>query len=170
MFKIRSYSNIVELAQPGVFALVHVRTGTMYITYSNNMLTSISSHISRAKIGTHECAPLNKQFKNLRLYVLEYCEYSNIRVRHAYWYNLYKALGHKLYNRVPPVQYKARVIVTKDFFVHVELINKNKDILILGVFDKISDANEFCTLVNSQVPIAPMYATNELTRKYVEVQ
>lgn len=168
MIKYKGYSNLVELAQPGVFALVHYRTKAMYIGYSNNMLVSISDHLSKAKTGTHECKELNKMFKNLRLYVIEYS--NSPKVRAAYWYKQYSSLGITLYNQRVPVNYKARIEVGSDYLVYVKIVTNRNDALVLGVFTTMAEAKQFYDIVASQEQIVPIYATNELTRKYVEEQ
>lgn len=168
MFKYKGYSNLVELNQPGVFALVHVRTKSMYISYSNNILKSVSEHLSHAKKGTHVNSNLNKQYKNLRLYIIEICDYSNCKYQCAYWYKYYKDQGYNLYNKRKPVQYRVAIeIDIRTYKVLVQLVNKRKERIVLGVFDKVQEAEQFALLVQSQEVIRPLYATNELTRLYV---
>lgn len=166
MKKINSYSNIVSLARPGIFAFVHYRTKSMYITYSNNMLTAISSHITQAQDGVHSNKSMNKYFKNLRLYVIEECDSSNLTVQHSYWWKQFEQQGYKFYNTRPPLQYKVRTVILVDYSVQVQLINKNREVLVLGVFDNIQEANTFQQLVQSLDPIRPLYYNNLLTKSY----
>lgn len=163
MIRYNGYSNLVDLNQPGVFALVHVRTKRMYLSYSNNMLTAVGDHLSKAKAGTHTNNNLNKQYSNLRLYIIEVCDSNTVRSQYAYWYKKLQP-G---YNLVPAPQYRTRIDVDKEYRILVKLVSRSYSAIVLGVFSKMSEAIEFRKLVDSQVHIVPIYCTNELTRTYV---
>lgn len=166
MIKYKSYSNLLELGQSGVFALVHYRTKAMYIGYSNDILISVSHHLAKARAGQHECKALNKQYKNLRLYVLEYS--NDPKIRCSYWYNYYSNLGYHLYNRRSPVKYKLRIEIGSNYLVYVKIVTSRNDSQVIGVFSTLDEATEFYNFVLTQEQLRPILADNELTRKYVE--
>jgi hypothetical protein len=165
MVLVSNYSNMKELSQSGVYAFVHHRTKSLYISYSNNILISVSKHISDMKQGIHSNKSLNKYYSNLKLYILEFCSPEDLRIRQSYYYDLYKSQGYKLYNQVPPVKYKTRIVIdpkTKTL-VRVDIVNSQNKSSTIGYFDNIHDAESFCKYINSLTPIRPVYATNELT-------
>lgn len=166
MIKYSGYSNLVTLNQSGVFALVHVRTKSMYLSYSNNILVAVGQHLSKASTGTHDNSFLNKHYSNLRLYIVELCDSNIVREQYSYWYNKLQPL----YNKVPPPQYRVRIEVDHKYQILVKLVSKSGKHLVIGVFDKMEDAKMFKAVVQSQEHIRPLYASNELTRKYMEVQ
>lgn len=166
MKKYTGYSNLVTLNQSGVFALVHVRTKSMYLSYSNNILTAVGQHLAKASTGTHDNSFLNKHYSNLRLYIVELCDSNIVKEQYAYWYHKLQPL----YNKVPPVQYRVRIEVDHLYRILVKLVTNSNKHLVIGVFDKMSDAKKFKAHVLEQEYIRVIYASNELTRKYIEVQ
>lgn len=163
MIKYTSYSNLLSLNQPGVFALVHVRTKSMYLSYSNNILTAVGHHLSKASTSTHDNSFLNKHYSNLRLYIIELCDSNIVKEQYAYWYHKLQPL----YNKVPPVQYKVRIEVDHLYRILVKLVTRSNKHLVIGVFDKMEDAKVFRDLVLVQEHIRPVYACNELTKNYI---
>lgn len=171
MKKYSSYSSMAELLQPGVFAFVHARTKAMYLTYSNNMLAAIGTHLQSAQESTHICPSMNKQFKNLRLYIIETCtSRDNAKEQFGYWYRELSKI-HKMYNRVPPTQYRVRVEIDNNAKrIFVKLVSNSNSQIVLGVFNKIEEAETFATVVRSQDYLRPIYSTNSLTISYLQEQ
>lgn len=167
MLKIK-LKDLTELNTPGVYALINNKDKRIFITQSNNILSSVSRNIAQIRDKSHSCRPLLRNLPNLELLVLEHeSSPKNRKIRLSYWMTIYKTKGYELYNPSTPVSYKVQARITSDYFVHVLLINKRNDKLVVGVFNTMSEAESFISQNYPNQSINNViYSSNDLTKSF----
>lgn len=162
------YRTLNDLSKPGIWAIVNERDRVVYLSQSNNILSSMSRNIDMIHDKSHPCRKLLRD-KSLLSFVLleELHTETNRKLRLNYWINHYRNKGYTLYRRHNgEVSYTPKVFVTKDYKIHVTLVNKRNDKLIVGVFDKMDDATQFITTYYSNTFYNITYSDNILTKEY----
>lgn len=160
--------NLIELSGSGIWAFVNDKDKRIFITHSNNILSSVSRNISQIQDKSHSCRKLLRDLPNLELVVLEKDLNSlDRKVKVGKWMDHYKAKGWTLYKDTHPVYYSIRTSVSKDYKVHVLLVNKRNDKIVVGIFPTIDLANEFVSInyPNNNIT-SVIYSQNDLTSSF----
>jgi len=160
--------NLTELTCSGIWAFVNDKDKRIFISHSNNILSSVSRNISEIKDKSHSCRKLLRDFPNLDLLVLE----ANVlphdrKIKVGKWMDHYRNKGWTLYKDNPPVSYSIRTAISKDYKVHILLVNKRNDKLVIGVFTTMDEATQFLSTnyPNNKVHNI-IYSDNSLTREF----
>lgn len=167
MIKLRG-SLIEILLESGIFGIVNNRNKSIYIGYSLSMLESINRNLSQIRDQVHTCVPHTTKVGNLQVLIIETCTKDQLKLKQSYWISEYRNKGYKIYNTRKPLTYRTRIVIDEDYKVLVQLVNLSKDSFVIGVFNKVQEAVDFTNEVKKNIPIIPIYATNELTVKYLE--
>lgn len=124
------YRNMLDLSIPGVYAYVQHSSRKVFISYSRNIIASVSRNIQEHKYLDYELVILDIDAKDLRLST------SN-------WIHDYRNKGYTILNERIPVQYKWIIDITKDFKVRTRLVNSRYKAIEEHYFDTIVLAQEF---------------------------
>jgi hypothetical protein len=160
--------NLTELTCSGIWAFVNTKDKRIFISHSNNILSSVSRNISEIKDKSHSCRKLLRDLPNLELLVLEADVLPQDRkIKVGKWMENYKNKGWTLYKDTPPVLYSIRTSISKDYKVHILLVNKRNDKLVVGVFTTMDEATQFLftNYPNNKVHNV-IYSDNSLTREF----
>lgn len=158
-----------ELSVSGVWGFVNHTDRCIFITHSNNILTSVSRNISQIEDKTHTCRRLLQDKSKLELVILDTnLSSKDRRIRVGDWMTYYRFNGYSLYRDSTVVSYKIRVVITKEYLIHVLLVNKRNDKIVIGVFNKMELANNFIqsTYPNNKVHKV-IYSENSLTKEFL---
>lgn len=156
-----------------VYALVHEGNKKVYISYSKNVVTSLARLLEDVKDKKSIYKHLIDDAPKLEFKVLDYINTTDdsldISLKLDYNIELYKQLGYTLYNDKYKLK-KLKVSIEVDesinrIFVRLKSQDRHKSIVV-GVFDKMWDAQEFACCFDSMSIVVPVYATNELSVKY----
>lgn len=156
---------LTQLNQPGVWAFVNDRDKIIYLSYSNNILSSVSRNVRELTDKTHSCRRMVRDRSNLRIQIIEpNCQKAKL----GYWVDYYRNSGYSLYrNNNGEVTYKVRTMITDEYLIHVMLVNKRNDKTVVGVFPNMEDANHFIQTYYQNNIHRIVYSDNPLTKQYL---
>jgi hypothetical protein len=160
---------LLKCSTPGIYALINDVDKKIDIRYSSNVSNSITTILTQIRKGIAHPTELEEDLSKLRLIVLELhpSNYQTILLHHAYWINKYKELGYTLYRKHIALQYKLKIYI-HHMIIHVSFENRNHDSILLGIFDNMEEANEFCRVYENETVLYPYYAINDLSKKYLQ--
>lgn len=155
-----------------IYALICEENMKVYISYSKNVVTSLGRLLSDLQDKKSIYKHLIEDAPKLKFKVLDSINIDDridIAVKIDHQVTLYKQLGYSLYNDKYKLQkFKVAIEVDDDLsriFVKLKSDNRTKSVVV-GVFDKMWDAEEFACCFDSMDIIKPVYATNEMSKKY----
>lgn len=157
---------LTDINKPGIWAFVNDIDRMVYLSYSNNILTSVSRNVRELTDKSHSSKSLVKDKSKLQIQIIEFnCDKAKL----TYWLDYYKTKGYSLYrNNNGEVVYKTRIAITTDFFVHVQLVNKRNDKIVVGVFSNMEEAKSFTQTYYSNKIHKIVYSDNSLTKEYIK--
>lgn len=156
-----------------IYALVCQENMKVYISYSKNVVTSLGRLLSDVQDKKCIYKHLIDDASKLEFKVLDSINISDtsldVALKLDHNITLYKQLGYSLYNDKYKLQ-KLKVAIEVDddlkrIFVRLKSQDRHKSIVV-GVFDKMWDAEEFACCFESMSIIKPIYATNTLSIEY----
>jgi hypothetical protein len=157
----------------GIYCLINESKKRVYISYSKDIITSLSRIVRDIRSKNVIYKQLIKDVRGLEFLLLEdiniYDSEIDVCTKLDYFITLYKQLGYELYNDKYKLQkFKVSLEVDlNDNLVYVKLVNKRYKKIVVGVFDKMYDAEEFATLFETMDIIKPIYSINNLTKSYI---
>jgi hypothetical protein len=164
------FNELLKLPQMCVWALINEEKKLVFVSYSRNFFFNIGRTIETLNDGSH-WASSDKE--NAKLIIIETInEENDLRVRARYWDEYFKKEGYKSYRKIKPINYRTRIETIKrasdnKLLLAVELISANyRNKLIVGVFDKIEDANKFIETHYKGTILKVVYSDNDLTKDY----
>jgi hypothetical protein len=155
--------SLSDLIGSGIFAIIDNRN--IFIGYSSNMLQAVSLQLESIKEGSHSY--ISSPISDIQVALIETTS-TDLKARQTYWCDHYTKEGYTVLNTKRLLRYRTRIRIDHNYNVLVELVSKNKQSQIVGVFAKVSEAKAFVTFLESNSPIVPITASNQLTRKYLE--
>lgn len=157
----------------GIYCLINHRNKRVYLKYSQNICMSLSRVLADIRSKNTIYKQLIKDVKKLQFLYLEDININeddlSLHLKLDFYVQKYMDLGYSLYNNKHKLaRFKVAIEVTEDLkSVHVVLTSRNrKKRIVVGVFDKMYDAEEFAASFDAMDVIRPIYAVNELSRKY----
>lgn len=160
------YTEIRTLVVPGIYSIEF--EGKVYIGLSKNVLKAFAEHIERIKKGSHDYIKCDAQ--NIETKLLEVESNSlNRKLKYNTWCEYYRNKGFTLVRDYTPIKFKVitRIKHSNSCKVVVELVATRNDKIVVGVFNKVSYAEEF---VNKYYPNGEVkkvvYCGNKETREY----
>ena len=152
-----------------IWALANPVDKKIFISYSNNILSSLSRNISEILDNSHSCRQLISDYNRLELMILETPVPSNqLKVKSGHYMDHYKDNGWSLYKANPPVKYTVKTLIAKDCKAHVVLVNKRNDKLVVGVFDTMHEADEFTSSAYPNNTVTTIiYSQNSLSKEFL---
>jgi hypothetical protein len=167
--------SLVQHTNKGVYIVINHDLKRCYIACSTNILGSIERLIRDFKTDK-KYGDLYKDYTtNLETFdiqiletIEEDCKSDYLRVRLAYWCKQYEDNGYTLYNAYKGLIYRVNTVVGQHNKIYVEVVGKADKRIVVGVFDKVYWADKFVQEKLSTFPIYPVYATNELTIKFLK--
>ena len=156
---------LMDMNKPGVWAFVNDRDRIVYLSYTNNILTAVSRNLKELNDKTHSCRRMIRDKSKLQIQIIESgCQKAKL----GYWVDFYRNRGYSLYrNNNGEVTYKTRVAVTSDYLIHVLLVNKRNDKIVVGVFSKMEEAKSFIQTHYPDKIHKIVYSDNPLTKEFL---
>lgn len=160
--------DLYKWCNPGVFKLQNDSTGEIELRHSVSMIRSLEAIISEIRAGRHQRFP---SLSNLSVEIVEVVDDYELRLlKYNYWYKELSKNSH-IINKNTGLEYKVTMDIVVAFTipkVFVRLKNRNHDSFIVGVFDKLQEAQEFYDRYYTNQPfINRIYAINDETLKYI---
>lgn len=168
-----------DAPKSAVFALYNPKKKKVFVTLARNYLKRISTLVTELNDGSFKDNEMCQDFQDLKLILLETSNHPNtaanqerFRLQMHYWQEYVEKLGLSHYGkRHIYVKYKPRITTGLNYegdqVVFVTLVSKRNDKTTIGVFDNAFDAQEFKKeYLDTQSYIYPVYALNDLTRRY----
>ena len=137
--------DLLDYSKPGIWGFVNEKDKRFFISHSNNILAAVSRNISQIQDKSHSCRKLIRDLPNIQFVLLAggASDTKTRKIRTMELIEAFVAKGYTPYTNKLIVSYKLRTVVTKDFKIHVMLVNKRNDKTVVGVFDKMDDATSF---------------------------
>lgn len=161
-----SVEKLLELSRIGLFGLINDIDKRVYVSYSTNIICSVSQIIESNKL-------LKDDVNKLRIITFDCPTYNkNIQKQYVMYYiNEYRNKGYTLYHKFNHIRYKVDIEIVKEL-AYVKLISSNnKNNVVVGVFDDIDKAKEFLSEFYSNSFVYPnAIAYNKLTKNYYKYQ
>lgn len=130
-----------------VYMLSNDDSKTIFISYTTNLCQSLGRLLGDIKSNSGEHKTLKDDIENVKLYILETnLETGQLKLRTAYWSNLYADRGYKFYKQMNLVNYTLETTIGyKEGKVHYfcYLVNKRKDKILIGMFSKKKEMSSF---------------------------
>lgn len=168
------FNTMYKLPRSGIYSLVNEKDKRVYISHSKDICTSISRLLRDIHSKNIVYKQMIKDAPKLQFNKLEninnYDTLVDIHTKLDYFIQGYKQRGYSLYNtKHKYLQLKVSIEVGEDLdVVYVKLISSLHKKIVVGVFEKMYEAEEFATLFETMDVVKPVYAINELTRKYIK--
>lgn len=164
-----NFAELLDTSCSGIWGLVNEADRKIYLSYSNNILSSISRNISDLKSRCHSCRDLNNDLSKLSIIIVERnTPSSQLKLSLSNWMDNYRNNNYGLYREFIPVSYKLRKVVSKDYLVHVLLVNSRNDKIVVGIFDKMDLADQFINTHYKDNITKVIYSDNQLTGNYIK--
>lgn len=167
------FNTMYKIPSKGIYCLINKTNKRIYIKHSFDICMSISRVLGDIRGKKSIYKQLIKDASKLQFLYLEDINIddsiTDIQVKMDHHVKDYLSQGYSLYNsKYKLVKFKVSIEVSEDLkLVYVKLCSRNKNTYItVGVFDKMYDAEEFAACFDAMDVIRPVYASNELTRKY----
>lgn len=154
-----------------IFGLICHKYKHIYISHSLDVCMSLSRVLKDVQDEISIYKQMIKEKKSLEFIVLDninkYDTDVDIHLKIQYFIKHYKHLGYSLYNDKHRLrEYKVKMEVSEDLkAMYVKLVCQSSKIIV-GVFDKLWDAEEFMTEFEKMDIIVPVYAINKLSKEY----
>lgn len=164
--------DLLSYSKPGIWVFINEKDKRFFISHSNNILAAVSRNISQIQDKSHSCRKLIRDLPNLNFIMLvqdtdESISPKNRKMRAQELTEAFIAKGYTSYTNRIIVSYKLRTVVTKDFKIHVLLVNKRNDKIVVGVFDKIDESSSFIqhNYPNNKIHKV-IYCQNSLSKEF----
>ena len=157
-----------NLPKTAVYGLINEKDKAIYLTHCRDVIVSLNRIMEGLRNGSNETGLLEDYRNNKLDIVILNTESDKLRqLQLIEWYkDEYRNKGYKLYNNHVYIRYTVTTEINGKF-VYVVLKNGAKSKTIVGVFKSIWEAKEF---INGSYPSKiyfPIYASNDLTKKYL---
>lgn len=170
------FQKLVSQPRSAIFALYNRKENRVYLTLAKNYLKHIATIATDLQDGTFKHRKMQEEKDNLELIVLETLppyEYETLKMHMHYWYLHCKDLGMKFYTKKCHVIYRANTSIGLDYdgntVIFVNLVTRRNDKIVVGVFEKMHEAEKYIEdYLETSYIVYPVYATNELTKRYIE--
>lgn len=161
--------DLLDYSKPGIWGFINEKDKRVFISYSNNILASVSRNISQIQDKSHSCRKLIRDLPNLTFVMLVCNDSTKTRkIRAVELMDSFVSRGYVPYTNKLIVSYKIRIVVTTDFKIHVLLVNRRNDKTVIGVFDKMDEASSFIqhNYPNNKIHNV-IYSDNSLTKEFI---
>jgi hypothetical protein len=166
------FKDMYKLPREAIYAFRNEKEKSVYITYSKDFLTAFSKNIREIRDKVHICKFLNRNIRDLEFEIIETMskETTSLDIHCLLIHHIqrlrdegYTVIG---YRNIQPLRF--RVHIGQDFKVYCKLITKQYKEYVVGVFETMKDANPFIETYKAMKVIFPVYASNTLTKEYIE--
>lgn len=172
MFK-EVFETLYNLPREGIYAIRNEQEKSVYISYSKDLLTSVSKNVKQIKEKVHICNFLNREIEELEFGIIETLNYytTKLDIHCLLYYHIteYRNKGYTViaYRNIKPLRF--RVDIGQDCRVYCKLITKDYKEYVVGVFNNKIEAKDFIKQYQDMDSlIYPIYSINDLTKEYIE--
>ena len=152
-------STLTSIPNNAIIAFINDFSKKVYILQGSKVRTLLMQNLTQIEDGEHNHLD---SLDNYRLEVIETCYDRTHRLLHTeYWYNQYEKIGYEVMARRCLLKYRYRIVLNKQGLVVVSAVSRRNDQIIVGVFRKLKEAEEFVLYADGQL----VYANTELTRQ-----
>jgi hypothetical protein len=161
--------DLLNYSKPGIWGFFNEKDKRFFISHSNNILAAVSRNISQIQDKSHSCRKLIRDLPNLNFVMLvqdtdESMSPKNRKIRAQELTQAFIAKGYTSYSNKLVVAYKIRTVITTDYLIQVQLVNKRNDKIVVGVFDKLDLAESFISTNYPNNTVSKViYSDNNLT-------
>lgn len=162
------FHNMYNLPKSGIFVFVNEKKRCVYISYSKNLVLTLSRNIYEMQNKVHLYRPLNYNIKKWKFSIIETIVDDSLLDIHCklnFYINEYRNNGYEVkHHNVMILKFK--VDIGEDYKVYCKLKARNGTEYVVGVFDNLQDSEEFQSLYRNMKVITPVYSNNDLTREF----
>lgn len=161
------FKELLQLSVSGVYALINDSNRRVYVSYGTSIIDSLQRLIRDLKKPDTKLKLLKEDLEKLRFVILETCDEDKMKPLYTYYTEQFIEKGFETYRNYKSTKYKVRITLGPDLKVHVQLVNKSRKIITVGVFHHVHNAETFVRINYSKPYIYPIYAKNELTQQFI---
>lgn len=171
------FSSLLKLPRICVFALENKEEKSIYIGYSSNLLSSLSNLTKSINLKSSN---MYDHKDKLNLIILEEFDYKHskleLKIRYQYWVDYYSNAGYNLYRNYRAIKLSVNYSISRHYsnnhklLFYVYLCSSRSNRFIVGVFDNKQDMDEFIGAHYSSNIFRLVYASNDLTKEFHEIQ
>lgn len=167
-------TDLINLNTTGIYGLVNKVDKRIYIFQTTNIYTYISRLIYETKYKLHKYKSLFDDLNKLYLICFSNSDdeiYRRIRVGELM--DKFKSINWEIYNNDhKPLKFKIRkrnFYFEKQYVIGVELVNRKRIGMVVGLFENHFEADRFIELFYGEKNnyLYPVFSGNSLTIKYI---
>jgi len=155
-----------------IYALINPKDRKIFISYSRNLLFSIGRNIDQINDDNHVCS---RDKDLIELLIIETVKQEkDLRLRYRFWEEYFKQNGYSFYRNIKTINYRTRIEIIKrakdkKSLLAVKLISNNsRSMEVVGLFEKMEDAEAFKEKHYKGTILKVVYADNEDTKEYLK--
>jgi hypothetical protein len=159
---------LLSLPQSGIWALEHTESKRIFISFSRDMASGVSTTARLLRIKSHRVDSLNKDPSKYTFKLLEACDESELRLRHYYWCSHYENLGYLVLNEHKGLSLRFRLLPGPKYTWMVKMVYNVNTAVILALYATKEEAMEHILKIKTMDIPMPVYGSNELTLEYLK--
>lgn len=164
---------LLQLNIPGVFALINPVDKKIYIGVGVSMLKAVIRLLD--DLTTNKAySEIGADLRHLQFTVLENCDRSLTRhglgIKLAWWVQKYEQEGYGLYSSNKGSRLRVNTFLDASGHVNVEIVSGGNKRVIVGVFKRVKEADQFVEENYKGNVKKIVYADNWLTNKLLKKQ
>lgn len=160
---------LADLNRPGLYALTNVLDKKVYIGYGKSMLKSVTRLLDDLKTNKN-LSKLAGDSNSLVFSVIETCLDQNsmayLRLRMGVHRSQYKDNGYSFYNSDKGLRLRVNSYLDLDGYIYVEVVSQSNKRIVVGVFKRVADADNFIKRHYQGTIGTIVYSDNRLTERY----
>lgn len=169
-FLLQDLGSIPEMC---IYGFINETDKKIFIGYTTDIVTALNRNLKEMKYSNHPCKDDFDKLKVINIETLK--SRQDAKIRYQYWVKQYSNQGYRMYRKYKAVDYKVRIEVLRDFRVkpptsayllYVKLLDRRYKSITVGVFDQVSEADDFVANNYAQVDKI-VYSDNQLTKEYL---
>ena len=164
-----NFKELMNLPKMGLFAFINVYDRKVDVRHTSNFLNAIERHITQIRLGIHDTKGLIEDKDKIEIHWLEEVNDPFLRkLKQSHWIKHFESEGYTNYRERTALEVKVKIREVQGL-LHVILVNRNYDSITVGVFDSKQATDIFVQKYYIETPYSLVYAANELTKEFLEV-
>lgn len=160
---------LLDLPRSGLIAIYNRGEGKVLVLRSNSILMTLVRNLDTLRDKTHTYWKSLGQVENLEFCIIE-TTVSDIvaqKIRMRHWINELRKEGHEVLNKMSPIEPRL-VELVENFKICLYLSDSNYRQVLLGIFDSVSEMEEFKEQYYGEGIGSLVYSCNRNTSEYYE--
>lgn len=134
---------LMNLSQPGCYAIINEKHKMFHIKTSQNVLTSLATTLSDIFNKTYHIKQLSKDLKYINIKLLQLGELKDEKVTRLKWYKLLLSKGYKPYTLIASAHYTKKAVLLDNGKAQVRLVTRGKRAVPIKDFNSMQEAIEY---------------------------